>query len=119
MNNTLLPIILGEPHDWGFYQSLKDAENSIEAIDVKNGVFKGYDAEGRKLNIAFNKDQDIWSASVIISLAEEKPNHAEELIEHMMEYLNILQKSGRQINFDTSNADLPTLITEAEKQTIS
>lgn len=121
MKNPMMPIILGEPHDWGFYRSLSNAENSIEAIDVKNDVYIGYDAEGRKLNIEFkfNKDQDIWSASITISLEEEKPNHATELSEHMREYLKILQSSGSKINFDISNADLQTLVAEAEKLTTS
>jgi hypothetical protein len=43
------PLVFDEHGDVSLYWSLEDAERSIESIDVRNGEYVAYDANGRCL----------------------------------------------------------------------
>lgn len=68
-----LPIIIDESGDISVFDSLESAERSLEPIDILNGEFVGYDAEGRLLNIVPN------GFIAKISLAELDPTHVDNL----------------------------------------
>ncbi len=105
-----LPIVVGEPNDWEIYTSVEDAKCSIEAIDVKDEVYVGYDAEGRLLKIDFEKNVEIELARVSISLAEEEPNHSEELGKILRNYLGSLKNKGHHIPNNINSAKLNELL---------
>lgn len=87
-----LPIILDEHGDSEIYPSYEEAIRAIEAIDVRNNEYRGYDAEGRKLNLsADNADR------ITISLAEEEPSYQQELRQVLMKYLRALKYSPDQL----------------------
>ncbi|MBF0109291.1 MAG: hypothetical protein HQL76_08955 [Magnetococcales bacterium] len=44
------PIIVNEDGDLSFYKTVKDAECSIEGVDVEDGVYQGFDKNGTILN---------------------------------------------------------------------
>lgn len=44
-----LPIIVNEHGDVSIYRSVEQAECALEAIDVQNGEYVAYDAQGRPL----------------------------------------------------------------------
>lgn len=73
MSQIKIPIIIAEGFDVTLYTSISDAELDLEAVDVKEGIFRGYDAEGRLLDISTNRNK------VVICPAEEDPHHAKEL----------------------------------------
>jgi hypothetical protein len=108
--NPKLPIIIGEPDDWEAYRSVENAESYFEAIDVKDEIYVGYDAEGRLLKIDYEKNVDISLARVSISLAEEEPNHSDELEKIMRSHLDSLKKLGHSIQIDTNSANLNEML---------
>jgi hypothetical protein len=56
------------------YETLDEAENTLEAIDVEDDLFKGFDAEGRLLKI------EPYESIAKITEAESEPTHQAELI---------------------------------------
>lgn len=44
-----LPIIVNEHGDISIYRSVEQAERDLEAIDVQNGEYVAYDAQGQPL----------------------------------------------------------------------
>lgn len=93
------PIIISENGDLSFYRSASDAAIDMEAIDVLHGEYKGYDAEGRLLNIEVSED-----GHILIDLAEKTPGHASELAEEIVDFL--FKVEGK----DLSHVDLNTLV---------
>ena len=83
------PIIIAEGLDVAFYDSVPEAETAMEAIDVRDGIFVGYDAEARLLTFSIEHRHDrtffglipVEFDAVVIHLAEETPNHQRELRE--------------------------------------
>jgi hypothetical protein len=61
-----LPIILVEHGDILIFRSVEDAELALEPIDVRNGEYVAYDAEGRTLVLSVIIDEKPglfgWSA---------------------------------------------------------
>ncbi len=57
------------------YETVDSAEGLLEAIDVEDGLFRGFDAQGRLLNI------EPYKSMARITLAEQQPTHQQELIE--------------------------------------
>jgi len=74
-------LIIAEGLDVYFYSQKEDAERWLEAVDVIDGVYVGYDATGRLLHIS------PAGQSARITLAEETPTHLEELRVLLVEYL--------------------------------
>jgi hypothetical protein len=66
------------------YDSLFAAALSVEAFDVANNEYVGYDDEGRSLRLEPLLERDLlgiaWGRShVRITVSEEQPTHQEEL----------------------------------------
>lgn len=93
MQTTIaLPIILDEHGSCDIYARYDEAVRAIEAIDVRNNEYRGYDAEGRKLALSAD-DAD----KITISLAEEEPTHQQELREVLIKHLRGLKDSPDQV----------------------
>ncbi len=80
------PLLVWESGDLHTFQSVTEAESSLEPPDVRNGIYRGFDGEGRLLILTVTarrkKLLGIISVShelVSVDLAEESPNHREEL----------------------------------------
>src|SRR6266851_3358811 len=87
------------------YGSVVDAELQLEAIDVRNGCYVGYDAQGRllRLEAAAEKASITWMEwflaprrstqrlraedRITITLAEEEPTHTSELSKALSTFL--------------------------------
>ena len=76
-----LPLIIAEGLDLSTYSAVDDALDALEPIDVRAGIYKGYDAEGRLLKLSCD------SGHVTIEVAERHPTHAEELRTLLLKYL--------------------------------
>ncbi|MGH2682092.1 MAG: hypothetical protein ACRDIX_02540 [Actinomycetota bacterium] len=62
------PIFILEGHDLGIFDDVERAQLQLEPIDVKDGIYEGYDAQGRRLRI--------WTdgKGTFIELEEEQPS---------------------------------------------
>ncbi|MHC1725324.1 MAG: hypothetical protein AB9866_04805 [Syntrophobacteraceae bacterium] len=97
------PIFVVEGFDVLAFSSLDQAENKLETIDVRNNVYRAFDAEGHLL------DLQITTNRVAIILAEEKPNHVAELELVLRNYLKSL---GHEAGSDPKCL-LPCLVRES------
>jgi hypothetical protein len=88
----VLPIILDEHGDSEIYPSYEEAIMAIEAIDVRNNEYCGYDAGGRKLVLSVD-DAD----RITMSLAEQEPSHQQELRQVLIKHLSALKHSPDQL----------------------
>jgi hypothetical protein len=52
-----LPIIVNDHGDVSIYRSLEDVERALEVIDVRNGEYSAYDADGRPLLLTIMADE--------------------------------------------------------------
>jgi hypothetical protein len=95
------PVIVAEGLDLKLYDSVRDAALDLEAIDVQDGIYVGYDSEGRELLLAVRDDR------IEISAAEASPGHRRQLTELLRAALAAV---GRPISTD---AKLPELIEAA------
>jgi len=86
MKRTSIRYILAIDNDVDFYSTKERAENAMEAIDVENNEYRGFDSEGRLLRI--------YPSGNIgrIELAEQQPHHAAELRELLQRYLSLLER---------------------------
>lgn len=102
-----LPILVNEssgidaPGDLEFFERVADAESHLEAIDVENDEYIGFDAEGRQLRF------DIVSGHVHISAAEAAPKHRETLRKLL---ISSFQREGETDDARFGNASLEKLI---------
>ena len=76
-----LPIVLDENGNILIFNSRKHAEGYLEAIDVANGEYVGYDGAGRllTLDVVPRPSGSGRGESVSIDLAEHDPAHAADL----------------------------------------
>lgn len=89
-----LPLLIWESGDLYVYDSIAEAESGLEAIDVKHGIFEGFDAAGRLLKLGVSIQQErvfgpfsIDRESVTVSLTEEMAGHRAELHQILLEFL--------------------------------
>lgn len=101
MANSRIKYIVADGFDVGFYGRKEDAENYMEAIDVRDGVYVGYDSEGRLLKISPH------GQASEITLAEEDPGHSEDLRNLLIE---LLSRRGRK----SERTDLESLLAMCE-----
>jgi hypothetical protein len=97
-----IKYIIAEGMDVNFYATKEEAESSLEAIDVVDGVYTGYDADGRLLKILPR------GQASEISLAEDEPAHVEPLRKLLIECL-----AGRGENPEST--DLLSLLRMCER----
>lgn len=95
------PLLIAEGLDLHLYDSVQDAALDLEAIDVQDGIYAGYDSEGRALRLTVRDEK------VEISAAEASPGHQRQLAELLRAALAAV---GRPAD---PGADLPELVTAA------
>ena len=116
------PLIIAEDsNNLYFFDSLNAAHAWIEPIDVENGEYTGYDAEGRKLRlhitgvtrtirrflgIPFLGYGMAGGGDFTIELGEDTPEHAHELESLLKKYLSAIQRECEIIQI----GDLQSLI---------
>jgi hypothetical protein len=83
-----------ESGDLHAFKSVAEAESALEADDVRSGIYKGFDAAGRLLNLGTSVQQErfLWLFSiarerVTVSLAEDVPAHRNELADILVRFL--------------------------------
>lgn len=54
------PIIISESGDIDLFETVEDAENKLEAEDVLDGLFVGFDCKGRRLTLTVEKKTSKW-----------------------------------------------------------
>src|SRR5690606_3064323 len=74
------------------YPSYDQASRPIEAIDVRNNENRGYDAEGRNLNLSADN-----AARITLSRAEDEPSYHQQLRQVLVKYLRALKYSPDQL----------------------
>lgn len=67
------PLFVTESGDLVVYDSVHDARTGMEAVDVEDGRYSGYDAEGRSIRIR------VLDGEIIIEPSELAPSHQNEL----------------------------------------
>lgn len=101
-----LPIFISdESGDIAAYKTVEHAELHLEAIDVENGEYVGYDAEGRVLTLCtFGEVVRIW-------LFEKSEQRTTELAQKLCAYL----KAVNDPRGDTPSLDLSSLVSYWKK----
>jgi hypothetical protein len=101
------PIFVIEGLDVGVYASVQDAMLHLEPIDVADKIYKGFDAEGRKLKIETD------GVKVLIFTDEQEPVHANELEALLRDFL----KAKSEAAGSDSTCNLPSLVEVCKKFT--
>jgi hypothetical protein len=92
------PIIVADGLDLQFYSSVREAEISMEAVDVEAGSYTAWDSLGQVLEVRSSPP----SAQILQGEGAARPN---ELATLLQRYLHAL---GRQS--DAHSADLSVLL---------
>ena len=100
-----LPVFIYEPVDMNVYETVESAELSLEAIDVNDNVYTGYDADGRLLKLIAEQDR------IKIRLAEDKANHKQDLEIAIVSFLDALMDPFA----DESNVSFKELVQYCRK----
>jgi hypothetical protein len=93
-----LPIVITEDRDISVHPSAEQAEAFLEPVDVKNGIYTGYDSDGNLLEISavISEEQTKFlfvrwktrSEVVRIKLRQPIQNREEELTTKLLQYLS-------------------------------
>jgi hypothetical protein len=94
------PVFITDGGDVNVFMDIHDSETEMEAVDVQDQVYNGYDSLGRLLQLSTVGD------SVRVSLAEDQPTHAGELADKLRAFLAAIHDSAAN---DVSY-DLPRLV---------
>jgi hypothetical protein len=111
------PIVIVDRNgvDLSVYDSVVDATRHLEADDVTQGAYDGYDADGRLLALAVAYQDDQQGAApprvnlVQIDVAESKPSHQAELRSALIRYLTALGALEAEVR----GLSMPVLIERA------
>lgn len=100
-----VPLLVWESGDLLTFQSVAEAESSLEPIDVRSGIYRGFDGEGRLLTLGVTVRRErflgIVSVSrerVFVRLAEESPNHRGELKDILQRFLRAAGVAGDAVS---------------------
>ena len=93
------PIIVVEGGDIDAFPTLADALGSVEAMDVRDGLFSVFDSTGRRLILNAVTDQD----PVELVRVEADPASETELRTRLVEFLAQFDDRGPGINGDRSS----------------
>lgn len=104
-NQPIPPIFIVDGLDVGVFASVDDTVLQLEAVDVNNGEYSSYDAEGRSLHLTTDGE------TVIAQLAEVKPSHVDELSTVLRDFLKAVGAEG----VDDSSCDLKCLVEISRK----
>lgn len=94
------PLFVIEGHDMSIYGSVEDSQNDLEPPDIAEGIYKAYDARGRRLQIETN------GRDTYISLAETVASSAAELEAELRSFLRQLDEPLAT----EEGCDLPCLV---------
>jgi len=94
------PIFILEGHDVGIFDSLRQAQNQLEPVDVKAGIYQGYDAHGRRLGISTD------GRDIFMEVMERAPTDFSSLENELRAYLLSLGENGA----GEVGCDLPCLV---------
>jgi hypothetical protein len=108
MSDITLPIIVVEGADVAFYASVDAAERDLEAIDVKRGEYRVYDAEGRVLDLEVQSSGKSGLASLLVPNVEsvcvrvldDLPSRPDELRRSLIEFLSC-SRAGRVVELQS------------------
>lgn len=88
------PLLVWESGDLHAFQSVAEAESALEPPDVKSGIYRGFDGDGRLLTLRTTVRREkllgflsISRERVSVALAEESPNHRDELTGILQRFL--------------------------------
>ncbi len=95
-----LPLIINNHGDVQIFETVSDAESYMEAVDIRNQEYVGYDAAGRLLLIA--TDGRIG----VVRPAEARPSHQEEVRKLLVRLI----LAARTPMPDASSASLSELV---------
>ena len=87
------PIIVDEHGAATIFESVKDAERYLEAVDVENNEYIAYDSEGRLLRLIPTTPR------ITIRGAEQSPTHSPELrtlLTNLLGYTGVPASSLRE-----------------------
>ena len=101
-----VPIIIDNCGDVLVFSSVAAASSYMEAVDVLNAEYVGYDCDGRLLDISVAEQ-----SRVTISIAEDEPSHCDALRKTLVDFLTYMKVSKDWL----SAANLEELVTEASK----
>lgn len=100
-----LPIIIDNFGDLLVFNSVEDAQNYIEPIDVQNKEYIAYDSEGRLLDILIITEKPNRFSSlvgkgeqIVLQPAESEPRHATELHNKLIHYFTQLGEAPEQLS---------------------
>lgn len=102
------PVFIDNRGDVSVFRSVPDAETYIEAIDVQNREYDGFDSLGRLLELSTD------GRFVHIALAERTPTHADQLTIVLRSFLHAV---GDTVAEDSSYM-LPQLVSHFTRYTI-
>jgi hypothetical protein len=105
MDALAFPIFVAEGLDIRIFQSIEDAERSLEPWWVEENLGKVYDAQGRLLRLQTGDKR------VRILSWEAEPAHAGELKALLREFLKATNNSERF----AQHCDLPCLVEACQK----
>lgn len=98
------PLVIGEPNDWDIYDSLDAVQKQLEPIDVLEGVYIGYDREGRLLRLIAN--DNFHRSPISVEYAEATPTHQAEMQAYLIRFFESIGASSSRL----SQVTLPELI---------
>lgn len=112
------PLLVWESGDLHAFQSVAEAESSLEPPDLRNGAYRGFDSDGRllALSTAVRRERFLGVLSVSrervsVALAEESPNHRDELMGILQRFLAAVGKPAETLTAMT----FEELIAEASR----
>ncbi len=87
MDKMRLPIVVCDGDDILIFRSKDEAENYLEAIDVKNDVYVAFDCEGFVIQLLVNSETE----QVVLSLKMPPEQRRDALRSHLESYLQYLK----------------------------
>ncbi|MBK8466833.1 MAG: hypothetical protein IPL32_13470 [Chloracidobacterium sp.] len=82
-----LPIIIAEGLDVEFFYAINDAQIEMEPIDIRDGIYKVFDAGGQRLDPV--PDDSPYVGAEIIETGEDHSHQLTELLFDFYEYLGL------------------------------
>jgi hypothetical protein len=108
------PIIVAEDADVTFHASLEDATASMEGVDVEDGIYKVFDALGRRIEVraeGVHRGRLVLDIGTVhVGAVEANPTGAAELREILIQHL---RRCGTPAS---ESDDLPALVKAAMRR---
>lgn len=84
----IAPIFIADGDDISVFASIEDAERYVEATDVHEGIYEGWDAHGSVLTLEADAITRFNSPPVRIQLAEPPRNESDNLRDRLAAVLD-------------------------------